>query len=121
MQTVEFPEELPLMSENFTINVRTDKQTLIYTNQHIRNTRSLTNTRASLTATWFFNSEQLEIFNRFYIETLQNGTLPFKVDINFPELVTVYFASDYSYSFVSGSGHYRITATLVIIDEQLDV
>lgn len=119
MQVASYPSSLPKISEDFTINVRTDKQTLIFNNKHIRNMRSLSKTRASTLVTWFFNEEQLETFNLFYIGTLDNGTLPFMIDLNFPNLVTVYFSTDYSYSLLTGTKKYRITASLVIVDNQI--
>lgn len=115
MDVVDYSSNLPNVREGFTIRISPDIAQSNFYSGNIRGYRKYSEIRATVEVSWFLNQEQYYSFNEFYITSLDNGQKAFRINLFFPEMLVVKFASNFTIPQMHTGQFYEVEANLLIL------
>lgn len=119
MNVVTYPSDLPSVREGFQITIRPDSQVNNFYSNNTRSYRNYSLTSATVNVQWFLKQSQYIRFHEFYVNDLENGSLAFEINLNFPQKVKVKFASNFEITNHYANNLYVISAVLLMLDSQI--
>jgi len=114
-----WPTSLPLPKIEFSGNPRNATITSPTESAAISRRSRFDRSYSTLSVTWCFTGDQIQIFDAFFSDDLGNGTAQFKIELRFPETSSL---TEWSVRFQGGyqreydGGHYYVKSILELIE-----